>query len=80
MGTSEIIYGLAGTALVFSGVGSVVYGMINKDIETILGGFALAYGGFSISGERVATDSCNLQLKRLDKIASELEKIAKNQN
>jgi len=57
------------------GIGAVIYGMVNKDMEAILGGFALAYVGSSTSRQYTDVAIGEQQRKQLGQIASKLEKI-----
>jgi hypothetical protein len=77
------IYALAGDGLSLFGIGTVIYGMFNNDMETILGGFALTYAGSSIKDyyskiakTEVLITAIITQTKELNNIANKLEKMA----
>ncbi len=70
------VYACAGDGLRLFGIGATIYGMVNNDMETILGGFALAYAGSSIHRPYTERAIGEAQTKQLNQIISKLEKIA----
>ena len=66
---------LAGVVFRLCGVSLTLYGVISSDIENVLGGFALTYFGSSMVGQYGEAVRGETQIKKLDQILSQLEKI-----
>jgi hypothetical protein len=69
-------YAFVGDGVRLYGIGATIYGMVNRDMENILGGLALICGGQSINNRYTNVAIGEIQAKKLEQIASKLEKIA----
>jgi len=77
MNARDKIYALIGEGLRWGGIGSTIYGMLDKDICMVVGGFALSTAGSSMNRQYVESFVAEVQIGHLSKIAKSLESIAK---